>query len=141
MNENLITTEKPNLRNKGSRMGVKTGNTIKFDHYSQGEINKTSTFCIQKIDVALTKNKSSSQMYWTNQKDPQWATIELSLNKNKAWEKIENTKNDPDYIVDEQFGMYRDNMEIMDKYKKPKPKNEEKEEGEWEIVKGRKGKT
>jgi hypothetical protein len=140
MNENFNTSEKPNLRSKGSKMGVKSGNTIKFDHRSQDQINKTSTFCVQKIDAALTHSKHAQQYNFFGQINHNNPTVSLSLNKNKAWEKIEDTKNDPNYIVTEQLGMHRENMEIKDKYTNFKPEEKE-EEGEWEVVKGRKGKT
>jgi hypothetical protein len=137
------TFEKPNLRNKGSRKGVKTGNTIKFDHYSQSELTKTSTYALQNIEPATKLTKNQQQRFYGVKDKTEMMTVEQSLNKNKAWEKIEELKKDPNYIVDEQLGLSRKNVEIRNKYtmKYDKPENQDEEEGEWEVVKGRKGKT
>jgi hypothetical protein len=131
--EEIQTSEKPNLRNKGKRMGIKTGNTVKYDYYSNQEIKKTSTFTIEPLEVATVQKYRSSK--------------EQSLNKNKAWEKIEKSKNDPNYIVSEEIGFQR-NIGIQHKYKQKKEKTEqesnkeeEEEGGKWEIVQGRKGRT
>jgi hypothetical protein len=146
-NEVDQTFQKPNLRNKGSRKGIKTGNTIKYDYNSNREINKTSTFSLQNIEPATRLSKSQQQRYYGNSEKKDMMTVGQSLNKNKAWEKIEEIKKDPNYIVDEQLGLNRKNVEIQHKYtiKEDKTENQKDqikdEEGEWEIVKGRKGKT
>jgi hypothetical protein len=134
LNEEIQTSEKPNLRNKGKKMGIKTGNTVKYDYYSNSEIKKTPTFTIEATQDALTPKK------YPNFNTPQ----KQSLNKNKAWEKIEKSKKDSNYIVEEEIG-FQKNVGIQHKYTQKKvyeTENSSNEgEGKWEIVQGRKGRT
>ena len=125
-------------------MGIKTGNTVKFDYTSSTETKKPSSFQIQKIEDALypkTREQPSDSNYCYPGKT---ITIKQSVNKNKAWEVIDDLKNDSNFIVEELESMNskRDKKKISQKYTK-KEENQvvENTEEPKEVIVGRKGKT
>jgi hypothetical protein len=126
-------SQKPNLRSKGTRMGIKSKNTIKYDVDSESKMKETTTFGVYDIDASA---KSKIHGYYGKQP--------LSLNKDKRWEKLEEIKNDPNYIVVENVNhkkakkkQWTDNHQLKESSSESE---KEEEEGEFTVVQGRKGK-
>eukprot|EP01080_Neovahlkampfia_damariscottae_P009420 gene9420-1627_t len=142
--------KKPNNRNKGKKMGIRTGNTVKYDYHSKHQTTKPTTYQLQNVKDALNTNEQPSEhSYYCSLGTS--ITITQSLNKNKAWEVIEETKKDSNYIVDEyaelnQKGSRTANRKpINQQYKSPEesknqPEEKEQEVETKEVIQTRKGK-
>jgi ribosomal protein L24 len=122
-------SEKPNLRSKGSRLGIKTNNTIKYDRY-QDSLQRSSLNSVGVYEVNNPQGHINFR-YYRNQP--------LSINKDKRWEKIEELKKDPNFVVVENIDHKKAKTKSWtDTYKEDESSEEEEEE--ISITKGRKGK-
>jgi hypothetical protein len=128
-----MESEKPNLRNKGSRFGIKTNNTIKYKRFEEKrELSHISTVGVYPLD---NSQQNHGYLHYTGEQP-------FSINKDKRWETIEDMKKDPNYVVVENIQhKYVKQNSWKDTYKSNEPSSdEEEEEGEFTLVKGRKGK-
>jgi len=79
--------EKPNLRSKGSRFGVKTGNSLKFslaDYKSSAK--GYGTIRQEQLNVRRNRNTTKGECFDNNELVN---SVEYSLNKHKRWELLE----------------------------------------------------
>eukprot|EP01080_Neovahlkampfia_damariscottae_P008132 gene8132-12592_t len=122
----MLQTEKPILQNKKTRRGIRSGNTIKYEVTSCVDTTKPTTFTI--ADLKEKQNKRG---------------ITYSINKNKGWEELERIKENPKYIVEEDYCFIKTDKSQYHKFlqtqKVTVDLSDEKEP--IEIIQGRKGKT
>eukprot|EP01080_Neovahlkampfia_damariscottae_P000474 gene474-6884_t len=125
---------KPNLRTKGKRRGIRTGNTIKFDIVSFNESkNHQFTFDIHQTNENLNSKRIIKHYSYT-------PSLPQSLDKDKRWEKLEELKKNPEYLVVEYPSFHRTKTtkwENKYKFKQHETKNENK----FIVVKNRKGRS
>jgi hypothetical protein len=137
--------QKPNLRSKGSKFGVKSGNTLKYDSVTEKNLKKPNLYHIrtieEELDLERSKNDPKPFFSWLEHKP---SVRYLSMDKNKGWEKVEELKQNPNYIIREESinipPNTKDHDQLLNSFKKLEM-GEEEEEEEVEIIKGRKGKT
>jgi hypothetical protein len=142
MQEEEHHNQKPNLRSKGSKFGVKSGNTLKYDAVTDLFLKKPNLFHVrtieEELDLERSKNDPKPMFSWMNEKPERF----MSMDKNKAWEKLEEMKQNPNFIFREDSintpAKTKDYDQLINSFKNSEL---EEEEEEIEIIKGRKGKT
>jgi len=91
--DKIIIDEKPNLRSKGKRRGIKTGNTVKWNSVdSKYAHNSYSSITIHEKhhNFQLYQQRSTNHNNYRNASDIDAMVpgIEYSLNKKKRWEEM-----------------------------------------------------
>eukprot|EP01080_Neovahlkampfia_damariscottae_P008395 gene8395-220_t len=127
-------SQKPNLRSKGSRRGIKTNNTVKFDVISDEIEHKNTTFDVYKVEDGPTNYHSGYRGYSVYD-------LPQSLNKDKRWEKIDEIKNNPNYVVIEnKVGGKAKKFDDIYVQNGDEDSTEEEEDNVVNYIQGRKGK-